>query len=131
MIIFFDRNTGVAIPKALGELRVPVEIEYHQKHFRDNIPDDSWLQQVGFYGWFVITQDYKFHLPGFKSELDAIRNYEIGCFYLWGANQPTWEVMRTFARAYDRIVKAAETTQRPFIYRIQRNGQLRRIKIPE
>lgn len=128
MILFFDRNVGTRIPMALQRLRLPVGIEYHQRHFKSNALDDAWLPVVGRQGWIVISQDYKFHaLP---NELYALREYDIGCFYLWGAQAGTWEVTRLFARAFDRIVERAENTPRPFVYWITKDGRLQPQRLP-
>ena len=124
MILFFDRNTGTAIPRALKEhLKPPsVEVEYHQLHFDQQEQDDVWLAQVGSRGWFVVGQDYRYHER--PSELAALTAHSVGVFYLWGAEAPRWETMRVFARAYDRIIRAAQNTPRPFLYRVDRRGAL-------
>lgn len=127
MTLFFDRNIGVKIPLALLSLRLPVDIKYHQLHFAQQTPDDQWRATVGGWGWFVITQDYKYHLR--PNELGALQQYDIGCFYLSGANASKWETMRVFARAYDRILGAALNTPRPFVYRIDKLGRLRSVAI--
>lgn len=129
MTFFFDRNLGTAIPRALKELRAPVTVESHQTHFREDLDDPSWLREVGFYGWFVVTQDYKLHLR--PDELDAIKQYEVGCFYLWGATATKWESFRVLARAFDNILAAAQQTERPFIFDVLPDGSLQRIELPE
>ena len=122
MILFFDRNTGTALPRALALLKPPHPIEYHQAHFDQTTADDVWLAEVGRRGWVVIAQDYNFHRR--PHELDAIKRYSIGVFYLWGANSPRWEIARVFMRAYDAVVTAEETIAKPFVYRILKDGRL-------
>jgi hypothetical protein len=92
------------------------------------VQDDIWLPQVGGWDWIVIGQDYKWHL--LPNEAAALRNYNIGCFYLAGANAPVWDTMRLFAKAYDRIIEAAESTPRPFVYWVNKSGRLRQEKFP-
>lgn len=121
MTFFFDRDVGVALPKALLTLHVPVC--YHQQHFPMDCDDDVWLPIIGHNGWTLVGHDKQHHLM--PNELYAIKQYNVGCFYLWGANATRWEKMRCFARAYDRIVKAIATTPRPFIYLVTPNGLLR------
>ena len=53
----------------------------------------------------------------------------MGCFYLWGAQAPSWEKMRCFLNAYERILEAIDTTPKPFIYRINRNSRLELVDI--
>jgi hypothetical protein len=123
VILFFDRSIGNGIPKACLQIkRFPVEVHYLQQHFPIDTPDDVWLPNVGGWGWFVIGQDYNLHVRA--NEREAIRRYEVGVFYLWGAEAPAWDTMRCFARAFDRIVEAAANTPRPFVYRIHKNGRL-------
>ena len=125
MILFFDRSVGVGFPRALLEIKkFPLGIEYHQQHFVMDELDDVWLPAVGQHGWFVIGHDYSYHKN--QSELEAIKNYGIGVFYLWGSEAPQWESVRVFARAYDKIVKAAAETTRPFVFWVRKNGNMRR-----
>lgn len=121
--LFFDRSVGKRLPEALRMLRPPIGIEYHQLHFAQGTADDSWLPQVGAQGWFVIGHDWSYHLKA--PELSAIKQYSIGCFYLWGSEAPVWDVMRCFARAYVGIIDATIKTQPPFIYWVTRMGHLR------
>ena len=127
MILFFDRNTGTALPKALALLRPPHPIEYHQAHFPQMSPDDVWLPEVGRRGWVVVAQDYNFHRR--RHELDAIRRYQIGVFYLWGANSPTWDIARVFLRAFDAVETIEATVPKPFVYRILKDGRLQPVPL--
>ena len=130
MILFFDRSVGVVIPRILQTtaLKFPIQVRYHQERFDMAATDDSWLNQVGQWGWTVIGHDSRYHLR--DAELSAIKQHSIGCFYLWGANATRWEKLRCFARAYDRLVEAETNTLKPFIYRVTREGSLRLVAIP-
>ncbi len=125
MILFFDRDTGITLPKTLRMLRVSVC--YHQEHFAKNEPDDRWMPVVAQNQWILIGHDSSHHLR--PNELYAVKQYALGCFYLWGANASRWEKMKCFARAHDRIMRAIETTTRPFIYRVNKNGSLTSIEL--
>ena len=129
MTFFFDRNIGIGIPKALLELkRLPFVVAYHQELFgMEERFDDEWLSQVGAWGWFVVAQDYHFHAR--PVELDAIRQHNVGCFYLWGAEAPQWDTFRCFARAYEKIVTIANTQSRPFIYLIHHSGTVSQLPL--
>lgn len=127
MTLFFDVNVGTVVPRVLkDQMRLPVE--YHVLHFPIDLPDDEWLPQVGTWGWTVIGHDQNFHI--YPNELSAIKQYEIGCFYLWGGQATRWEKLRCFARAYDRILEADTKTTRPFIFRVTQAGTLRSVPIP-
>lgn len=131
MIVFFDRDVGTSLPKALVELHFDKqfnELHYHQQHFPMNETDDVWLPQVGQRGWTVIGHDSQHHIQ--ENEISAIKQYNIGCFYLWGAEAKRWEKMQCFAKAYERIIQAEMKTPRPFIYRVTKAGLLRLIPIP-
>ena len=130
MILFFDRNVGVGIPQLLQDprLRFPIQVEYHQAHFPMAEDDDAWLPIVGQWGWTVIGHDYSYHLK--PTEISAIKQYGIGCFYLWGSEAKRWQKLQCFARAYDQIIEKELTTPKPFIYRVTKTGQLRAVPIP-
>ena len=127
-VLFFDRDVGITLPKALDILRLPTPVEYHQKHFPIDERDDDWMPRVGSWGWTLIGHDSRHHEV--EAELQAIKQYAIGCFYLWGAKALRWEKMLCFLRAYERILEAAKSTPRPFIYRVTKKGRLTSIVIP-
>lgn len=128
MILFFDKNIGIGIPKVLGKLDPPFGVEYYQNHFVLNLEDDKWLPVVGSNNWTVIGHDRKFHKK--QNELDAIKKYKVGCFYLWGAEATKWEKVKVFFKACDNIITAESSTPRPFIYSVKKNGNLKQIKLP-
>ncbi len=127
-VLFFDRDVGTSLPQALGVLRLPTRVEHHQNHFPTDARDDDWMPTVGSMGWFLIGHDSRHHQE--ESELLAIRQYDMGCFYLWGGSALRWEKMRCFLRAYENILEAAARTPRPFIYRITEKGRLISVTIP-
>jgi len=130
MILFFDRSVGTAVPQILRwrRLKLPVQVEYHEMHFPTDEEDDRWLPIVGDWGWTVIGHDSSYNTKA--TGLSAIKQYEIGCFYLWGSEAPRWEKLRCFSRAYDRIVEADADTPRPFIYLVSQTGRLTPEPIP-
>ena len=138
LILFWDKNLPKTIPESLRNLNPKVGdetlgIEIYLEHFpmSDREPeggDDRWLPTVGEQGWFVVTQDWALHTK--QNQLLAIKQHMVGCFYLWGATEPKWEILRCFARGYDRILAAATATSRPFIFRVTRTGLLWSIPLP-
>ena len=86
--MFWDKNTPKTIPEVLLRLNLPIGIEYYLKHFpqSDFKPkggDDTWFSQVAAWGWTtIISQDYSFHIK--ENEKFALRQHNLGCFYLWG-----------------------------------------------
>lgn len=144
LTFYFDRNVGTRLPEALRLVQLKEVVHHHTpriqlglpvvggrtKLFDDQEQDDTWLRFVGERNWLVLTQDRKFHRSGYENELSAIKQYRVGCFYLWGAEVPTWDKLRTFCRAFDHIVQAARDTPRPFIFDVARSGVLKPIPIP-
>jgi hypothetical protein len=131
MILFFDRDIGICVPQSLLELHFDKqfhEMHYHQQLFPIDSADDVWMPKVGQWGWTLIGHDSQHHTK--ESEISAIKQYGIGCFYLWGATEKRWRKMQCVAKAYDRIVEAEVATPKPFIYRIKKNGLLQQIPIP-
>jgi len=130
MILFFDRSVGTTIPQILQwkQLKFPIQVEYHQARFKSDEQDDIWLPIVGQWGWTVIGHDSSYHIN--PNELSALKQYKIGCFYLWGSEANKWEKLRCFVRAYDRILAADANTPRPFVYRVIQTGLLRTVTIP-
>jgi len=90
-------------------------------------PDDVWLSIVGGWGWVVVGHDYSFHLRA--PELAAIKDHQVGVFYLWGSESSKWESMRSFARAFDNIVEAADKTTPPYIYKVEYRGNLNEVPL--
>ena len=121
MTFFFDRSIGVGIPRSLTKIKkLPFSVTCHQDYFDQEAFDDTWLPEVGIRDWFVIGQDYRYHAK--PNELFAIKQYRVGCFYLWGSEAPQWVSLRVFAKAYDRMVSVALTIPRPFLYVVNHTG---------
>ena len=118
------------VPQILqwARLKFPIQVEYHEKHFATNALDDSWLPVIGQWGWTIVGHDSSYHL--YDNELAAIKQYGIGCFYLWGSESKRWQKLQCFVRAYDRIVDAEASTPKPFIYRVTQTGLLHPVPIP-
>lgn len=89
--------------------------------------DDRWLEICGRNDWIVFSHDQKFH--AITPEAMAIRQHNVGCFYLPGANLPTFDKIHIFFRAYVRIVQLA-ATQKPFLYRVMPTGRIHGVRLP-
>ena len=129
MILFFDRSIATVVPKSLKwkELIFPIEIHYHQELFARDEKDGVWLNEVGNWGWTVIGCDCHYHTR--PNELSLIKQWDIGCFYMWGANDTKWEKLRCFASAYHRIIEL-EAFPRPFLYEVDKVAGLKSIPVP-
>lgn len=140
-VFYFDRSLGTAFPEALRMLNLPNIIHHHsppevagvrgrgrnRSLFADDAPDDEWLSFVGQRRWIAFSQDYKMHLEA--APLAAIKQHGVKVFYLWGADAPKWQKMRSFAAAFDRIVDEAQATSGPFVRRVTKGGHLEVVAI--
>jgi len=125
LTFYFDRNFGKRFPEALWRADPPFHIEFHhspRNRFPPETPDDEWLSLVGSKGWFAFSHDRKWHEE--QPALLAIKQYKIGCFYLWGAESPTWDKMCFFVKHQSSIVDAARGTPRPFVFNVNKAGRL-------
>ncbi|MCP8939496.1 hypothetical protein NK718_13300 [Alsobacter sp. SYSU M60028] len=104
-------------------MKPPFKVESHYKErFSENMADDEWLALVGRRGWIVLSHDAKFHkLP---AELEAVKQHRIGCFYLWGAQMPTWYKIAHLAAIFPKISKIANRERRPYIYRANQQNRI-------
>ena len=123
MILFFDRNTGSRLPRALNLLGVPVE--YHAKHFRHDTPDDVWLPKAGQEQWTVVTHDRNFIFN--ESEMRAIADHRVGCLVFAGGGNERWTKVRLLARAWDRIMTLVSSETPPYIWAVDGRARLRRL----
>jgi len=133
--IFFDRNVGKTIPEALRDLGLTNVYHPHidpkkcgeprregiKGLFAHDEGDDVILRFCGSRNWIVCSQDHKYHL--LENEREAIKQANVGVFYIWGANAKKWETFRVLAQVYDKLIEKAQMTPRPFIYKIASNGR--------
>lgn len=141
--LYFDRNIGWRVPEALKLLGLTVihhntprkllglpRLPKQKTLFSPTEADDVWLQYVGQKGWVVFTQDRKFHREGYENELSAIKQFNVGCFYIWGAEATKWEKMKALCKGLDRMLAASAATPKPFIFDVEKTGKLKQIPIP-
>jgi hypothetical protein len=133
LTFYFDRNFGKRFPESIRTARPPFGVEYQHDprnkfQFSQETTDDEWLAKVASEGWIVFSHDRKFHV--LLPECSAIKQHKAGCFYLPGANSPTWDKLSYFIRAYDGIATRAITTPKPFIFDVSRTGRFKQVPIP-
>lgn len=132
LTFYFDRNFGRRLPEALWRADAPFNVEFHhneKNRFPPNITDDEWLKIVGSKGWFAFSHDRKWHRE--EPALSAIKQYKIGCFYLWGAEESAWSKVCFFVRHSEKIVEVAAKTPRPFVFHVAKDGSLERVDLDE
>lgn len=127
MTYFTDRNLGHLLPVAMGLLGLPVEI--HDTYFDQSTPDDVWLPEVGAKGWVVLTQDPRFLHN--ENETEALISNGVACFVLVVDRLNRWQKLQVIAKVWDEIEEIVEHARPPYIYRITRSGNVKRLYPPE
>lgn len=127
MTFFTDRNLGHLLPVAMGLLGIPIEI--HDSHYDQFTPDDVWLPEVGANGWVVLTQDPRFLHN--DNEREALISNGVACFVLVIDGLNRWQKLRVIARVWDEIERVVASEKPPYIYRITKAGNVRRLYPPE
>jgi hypothetical protein len=67
-VFFTDRDLGTRFPDILAAAGLTVE--RHQNHFRQDCPDEEWLQAIGQKEWVAITHDTRIRYK--PNERDAV-----------------------------------------------------------
>jgi len=60
----------------------------------------------------------------------AIKQHNIRCFCLPGASEPTWDKLRHFMGAYQRILGIATLQSPPYLYRVNAIGSVKLVTLP-
>ena len=90
------------------------------------MPDDEWLTIVGQKGWFVLSEDSRFHRD--SSALLAIEQFRIACFYMWSGQLDIWNKVTIFTAAFPKMREKMKSVRKPFIFQIANTGRLRTIR---
>lgn len=129
LTFYFDVCFGRRFPESLRHARPPFNVEYqHKAKFKQTMKDDDWLAIRGQRNWIAFSHDRKFH--NIDVEIEAIKQHQVGCFYLWGAEAETWDKLRCFARGYDDIMRLARHATKPFIFHVAHDCRITKIDIP-
>jgi hypothetical protein len=115
---FFDNNLGKNIVegmKAFGE-----DVEHLLDSFPKDAADTEWLQYIGDNGIYLISRDKKIlHRP---AELSALKEYDVGAFFLGGKDRNLWQLIQQLVRNWPRIKDYADSNRKPFAVRIPPTG---------
>lgn len=128
LTFFFDRQVGKKLPHVLAKMAPPMDVTWHQQcGYRQNMPDDEWLADVGKKKWVVIGQDLKWHL--IASEAEAIKQHRVRCFYLPCANEGRWDTLCNVVKHHRHMIELANSVDPPFIFKLKKNGRFSRVQI--
>ena len=123
-MIFFDRSIPRSVARALQLVRD--DVRWLDDEFPRDTSDREWLREVGQREWLVISRDKRIRWR--PAEKQAIIDHRVGCFCITqGANPTRWEYLRLIAPLLDRMEDIFATVERPFIYGIDKAGNLTRL----
>jgi hypothetical protein len=118
MTFFFDNNLGQFLVKGLkgfGE-----DVVHLTRYFQADTSDEVWLEFIGKKGMFLITRDQKIRKR--PIELEALKRYKVGAFFLGGKTMGRWDQIKQIIRAWSIIRDFAGKTRLPFAYYVTRSG---------
>lgn len=126
LILYFDRCLGKKVPEALVKLTCPFQVRWHQgEGFPQDLDDDKWLHEVGSKKWIVISHDAKWHNE--PAAIEAIKQHNIKCFYLYGANSQMFFKLGALAHNWRKISARITSEKGPFIYRLSVHNRLSKV----
>ena len=119
-MIFIDAS----LPKTVADELKKVREDVIFKHdiFQPGTDDPIWLRRVGIEGWLAITHDGRIRTrPG---EREAIMTHGVGAFILtYKQDLQKPEIVRMVFKYLPRMEHRFNTTRRPFIYTVTKNGE--------
>lgn len=123
-MIFIDRSIPKPVAEALKLVRN--DILWLEDRFDHSAKDAAWLAVAGASNWLVIVRDKKIRTR--VGERRAIVEHQVGCFILNQGDNPTrWLYLKLLAMTLDEMITIFETTARPFIFTVSREGVMRHV----
>lgn len=95
-------------------------VDHLQDHFPGDAPDTEWLEYIGREDFILITRDDRIRRN--PLEMQALKQYGVGAFFLGGKNRSRWDLVRQLVRNWDQIKEYSEKTRRPFAFRVPPTG---------
>lgn len=121
-MILIDRSVPRGVADAVKKMRD--DVLWLEDEFPHSVSDQEWLARAGSEGWLVITHDKKVRTrPG---ERRAIMEHGVGCFILtYKQDLKKEEILALISENLDEMERRFESTPRPFIYTVSKNGEFR------
>ena len=94
MKFIFDENLSPALPEGLQKFGK--DAEHITKHCPPGTTDEDLLKKIGDNGWFLVTLDMGIRRK--PTEKRALKEHQIGAFFLQGKNKSGWERAKASAR---------------------------------
>jgi len=100
-------------------------IEAHDDHFEPVTKDVDLLPAVAARGWIFLTQDARIRYR--SAEATALREAGLKTFVLVTANLSAERTVEVLEKARRRIERVASHEDAPFIYRVGKDGSVKRV----
>ena len=100
-------------------------VEAHDDHFGPVTKDVNLLPAVAAAGWIFVTQDARIRYR--SAEANALRAAGLKTFVLVTANLSADRTIEILQDARKHIERAAYNTDAPFIYRVGKDGSVKRV----
>jgi hypothetical protein len=127
-VFFIDRSLGSRkISEALRNEGHLVEI--HAKHFRDDAPDEDWLQEVAKRRWLVLTSDKRIRYNNLA--LQAIYRFKAAVFVIYPKGMTAVSMAERFCQRAVDIQAFAEKNSPPYICQVSRGQQKMKLVWPK
>lgn len=118
---FVDRSSGKSIISE-GLKNLGLNVEKHDDHFEQITLDVEWIEVCGRKNWIVISSDKAIK----KNELEkiALLNAGVAAFFFTSAQLTSSEQIEIITKALKRIADLVINNRRPFIARLEKNGDV-------
>lgn len=121
--IFIDRNSGGRSFKAALEAK-GIRIVLHDDEFARDVPDETWISEVGKRGWIAITGDNA--ITRSPLALLHLSRSKLILFVLHGLNGATREgKAECILASYEKMAELLQASEPPKIWRIGKDGVAR------
>ena len=102
------------------------QVELLEDHFRGDVPDEEWLPRVGEWGWIILTKDDQIRKR--EVERNALLRSGARAFILSSGNIPRDQMISMIVNALPKIQRFVSKNQPPFIARITKASDVRKIE---
>ncbi len=119
MKFIFDEN----LPRdfAIGLTHFGQDVKHVLDFFPQGKTDTEILEFVGDNGYYLVTKDNRIRYH--PNEFTALRNHNVGAFFLVGKQMKSWEIVKQLVLCWDDVLEISKTQHKPFIYKIKRRGK--------
>jgi predicted nuclease of predicted toxin-antitoxin system len=122
IVFFIDRCIySKTLVQALNDYGLNIEI--HDNHFENDVEDPVWLFECGQNNWIVLSKDK--NIKKNPLERQALFNAGVAAFFLTTGGISAEETAKALIIALKRIANLIQSQQRPFIARINADGEVK------